>query len=300
MPAHNASILFIGQADHRELHGIHRALSAAARRYHQVRQLDQAIAWLRRARWLPDVAVVAPLWPGQFDAQDVAHLVGRCPLARVIWCLGSWCQAGGRGAVRGIAHVCVAHPSAVLRLLDDLQLLEQATLPPLGLPPTASAEEQLERALQTAGVAGPPRGTLPRNDPIAATAAATPTAHPALQSVAVCCSDPEFASVLAETCEQRSRRVFVAPFDTLRRMPTDCLVWDSTPWSDRRIDQLRAYRAAHPRVPVLAITDFPRYAICSALMDHGATTILTKPLLITDLLRRLDQPNGSLDPHWQK
>lgn len=302
MAAHDFAVLFVESADQPELRQIHQALHRAVACYRHVSSVDEAVSTVRKRHFRPDCVLLAPLWPGQFDAHDVARILAHCPLARVLWFLGAWCQGGGRGHVRGVAHVCVAHPGAVLRLLDDLRLLERATLPPFALPLTASAEEQLERALETAGVAGTKRSCAPRLDDLVSSgpARADSADASAARTVAVCCDDPEFASVLADACQHRARRVIVARLDTLRRIPADRLVWDATPWSERRIDELRAYRAAHREVPVLAIIDFPRHAICTTLLENGATTILTKPLLITDLLRRLDQPNGALEPHLQQ
>lgn len=302
MTAHDFAILFVGNADQPELRRIHRALHRAVACYRPVSSIDEAVSAVRDHGFRPDCVLLAPLWPGQFDAHDVARILAHCPLARVLWFLGAWCQGGGRGPVRGVAHVCVAYPGAILRLLDDLRLLEHATLPSLALPLTASAEEQLERALETAGMAGTNRSRVPCLDDLASSgpARAASAESPAARTVAVCCDDPEFASVLADACQHRARRVVVARLDTLRRIPTDVLVWDATPWSKCRIDELRAYRAAHRKVPILAIIDFPRHTICTTLLENGATTILTKPLLLTDLLRRLDQPNGALDPRLQQ
>jgi len=272
MLAPSLSVMFVGQDEHRELREVAAHLREAVGRYWPVADPRAAVALLRDGRYRPDLIVLAPLWPGQFADEHVGEMLQQYPLARVIRCLTTWCQGGGRGAVRGVGHVCVAYPGAVMRLTSELALLQHHTLPALGLPATAGAEEQLDRALATAAIRDPERSEAK-----------------ALASVAVACGEPELAAVLAEACQPLAQRVCVGTMDQLRRVTADCLLWDATPWSQRRCAELAAYRDAHPGVAVIALSDFPRPELCDQLLGAGASAVLTKPLLLSDLAWQLEQ-----------
>jgi hypothetical protein len=74
------------------------------------------------------------------------------------------------------------------------------------------------------------------------------------------------------------------------------LLWDSEDCGRHRGVELQRLRVELGLLPLLALLDFPRIGDYSAVLAAGASAVLSKPLLVDDLLWSLEQVVGAARP----
>jgi hypothetical protein len=253
------SVLFVGQADRREFLETRNTLANSAS-LRLAPDLATAAALVRGESFAPEVIVLAEAYPGQFAAAAIDRLRAAAPLARVVALLGSWCEGETRtgrplpGAVRLYWHQ--ARP----RVVQELARVAAGQVSSWSLPPTATEEERL---LATA------------EEPI-------PAAH---GLVAICAPSAVTADWLSATCR-------LAGYATVRwngpRWPevTGATggIFDATDLGPLEAEQLARMARHLGRTPIVALLDFPRVEDRDRALACGAAAVLSKPLVLEDLL----------------
>ena len=219
-----------------------------------------AAAILQSAPLEPEVIVLAQAYPGQFSQAQVDQLRRLAPLARMVALLGTWCEGESRsgrpwpGVVRVYWH---QWPS---RSALELARIAHGQSSAWSLPPTATEEERL---LSTA------EAPLPAGEGL----------------IAIHARQTPMADWLAAACRQ-------AGYSTLRLCGPNwpqfagarAGIFDATDLGpSEAADLSRLVAQLHP-APVLVLLDFPRPRV----LPHGAAAILSKPLLLEDLLWHLE------------
>jgi CheY-like chemotaxis protein len=207
-----------------------------------------------------DLIVVAQAYPGQFSPGAIDELRRLYPLAPVIGLLGNWCEGEGRsgrpwpGAVRVYWHQW--RPRCSL----ELDRMRQGRLSGWSLPPTATDEERL---LGTpAAAVAPGHGTL-----------------------AVSSDSFEMQDWLASVGRRLGYRThWLRPGDVQPPEETTVALFDGGDGGDRDGRALERLAAAIRPAPVIAILGFPRLEDRDRALAAGAVAMVSKPLLIDDLV----------------
>jgi len=273
MPA--LSILFVGDADRSEF----RQARACLDRWGAVQgfaDADLAAAALAADRLSPDVMVVAQAFPGQFSHQAIDRLRRLAPLARVLGLMGSWCEGEMRSGspwpatVRTYWHQWPARCDRQFRRLAMGQSCSWA------LPLTATEEERL--MVDAAEC-------LPEEGP-------HPCAHFAPSSgtlVAIRSHSHEMADWLSAACRSRGLVTIRQRDSAFARVEgATAGVFDGTDLCDDECDALRRFVVAVRPAPVIALLSFPRIEDHDRALSAGASIVLSKPLLMADLLGEIE------------
>jgi len=209
---------------------------------------------------LPDVIVVAHLWPGQHPHEHLDQLQRSAPLARILALGSSWCEGEPRtglpwpGMLRTYWHCWLAHWKRDFLRFSDSQL------PTWGLPTTATDDER------------------------------TLFCHPREVSsgkfLAVRSQCDDLADMLCTVCRRWGfGAVWLDPRCPPRIEGPAAILWEGNP---TRLHDLRTVRQMYPETPVLALIDFPRWEDVRQVELLGPATVLSKPLNLDDLFSRLE------------
>lgn len=227
--------------------------------------LDQAAALIDSGLRAPELIVLAQSRPGEFSAAAVDRLRMAAPLARLVALLGSWCEGEMRtghplpGAIRVYWHQWLP------RFQQDLERIRRGWCPIWGLPATAGEDERL---LLAKGLPLTPRQGL----------------------VVIAARQFAMADWLSATCRLASyATVWLQPSRPVRIEGAVALLWDGDDGRHRRGAELERLRAELGPLPILALLDFPRIGDRDGVLAAGATVILSKPLLVDDLLWSLQE-----------
>lgn len=220
-----------------------------------------AILNLADADHVPDVIVLAQLWPGQHLHGQLDQLHRIAPLTRILAVSGTWCEGESRsgspwpGMLRTYWHCWLAH------WCRDFARLASAQLPAWGLPTTATDAE---------------RAMLPRRQ-VPATGGL----------IAIRSQSYDFVDMLCEACQRQGYGTVW--LDPRRRAPRidgpTAILWDGAPGT---LSDLETVRATYPHSPILALVDFPRWEDVRQAEAAGAGAVLAKPFLLDDLFLLLD------------
>jgi hypothetical protein len=295
-PPHSAtplSILFLGDATRPEFH----ESRANLERWGSIADfddVDSATAALSDDRLSPDLVVLAQAFPGQFSHQVIDRLRRLAPLARLLGLMGSWCEGEMRSGspwpatVRTYWHQWPARGGRQLRRLAMGQSCSWA------LPLTATDEERL-----LADAASPPCSPK-RVSPMCATAwnkqcrPGTPLPPPLVPCsgalVVVYSHSREMADWLSAACRGR-RLATIWQRDPVFAHVQGAMaaIFDGTDLCGDECDALRRVADALRPTPVIALLSFPRIDDHNRALSAGASTVLSKPLLVEDLLEALDR-----------
>jgi hypothetical protein len=258
------SILFLGNADRSEFQQARASLD----RWGAVQcfaDADSAAAALSEDRVSPDVLVVAQSFPSEFSHQAIDRLRRLAPLARVLGLLGSWCEGEMRSGsplpatVRTYWH---HWPARSDRQFCRLAMGQSCSW---GLPSTATDEERLLAEAAERSREDEPGQVLIRS------------------------SSREMADWLAAACRGRGLTA------VWQRGPTDARgegaiagVFDGTDLCCDECEALGRFVIALRPAPTIAILSFPRIEEQQRALSAGASFVLSKPLLMGDLLETLE------------
>jgi hypothetical protein len=227
--------------------------------------LDQAAVLLDAGLPPPELIVLAQSRPGEFSAAAVDRLRRAAPLARLVALLGSWCEGELRtgrplpGAIRVYWHQWLP------RFQQDLERIRRGWCPIWGLPATAGEDERL---LLAKGLPLAPRQGL----------------------VVIAARQFAMADWLSAACRLAGyATVWLQPSRPVRIAGAVALLWDGDDCPHRREAELERLRAEFGPVPILALLDFPRMGDRDEVLAAGAAALLSKPLLVDDLLWSLQE-----------
>lgn len=86
----------------------------------------------------PDVCLVLQHWPDEYPPRQIARLLERFPLTRLIVCQGEWCASYGRTHSHWPAAVCVDAARVASRIRAEIDVVHGRRPP---LPWTAGLDE---------------------------------------------------------------------------------------------------------------------------------------------------------------
>ncbi|HLA85051.1 MAG TPA: hypothetical protein VJL29_09670 [Thermoguttaceae bacterium] len=235
------------------------------------RSVDEAVALLDEGAMAPAVVVVAQSYPGEFSADAIDRIRRAAPLARIVGLLGSWCEGETRsghpwpGVIRLYWHQWRPQAERELaRLIAD----GGSTW---SLPSTATDEERL----------------LART-PEAADANSLDV-EGGLGLVALCADRADIHDWLSAALVRRGySTAWLRPGEPVRLQGVRAAVFDAG-LADRH-ETISLHELAvklGPRVPIVALADFPRIENHDRLLAAGASAVLSKPLLLDDLFWEL-------------
>ncbi len=213
----------------------------------------------------PDVIVVAQAYPGQFSSDAIDRLRQVAPLARVVALLGSWCEGEMRtgkpwpGAIRLYWHQWQPQCERELRRLAAGGSSTWA------LPMTSGDEERLLAASHDRVPDG--RGR-----------------------VALCTPRFDMQQWLLGACQHGGYTTcWVQPHRWAALGEVSAAVFDADECSGDEVDSLERLVAEVDPAPVVALLDFPRIESRNRALGAGARAVLSKPLLVEDLLWQIDR-----------
>lgn len=256
------SVLFVGGHDRREFAETRHVLASAAR---LVEAPDPLAAGklLADQQLVPSLIVIATAWPGEFSQASIDRLRQLAPLAPVVTLLGAWCEGETRsghpcpGATRLYWH------EGRSRSARELARMAAGRASTWTLPATATEEERLLAAAEV---------PLPRGQGLVAVYAR----HADMAGwLSAACRAGGYSTVrLGGTCWPQVEGVTAGIFDATDLGP------DEAAALERMVHALG-------RTPVVAILGFPRVEHRDRALACGATAVLSKPLLLEDLLSLL-------------
>lgn len=216
----------------------------------------------------PHLIVFLQNRPGQITEAEVAELHARWPLAPLVVLLGSWCEGEPRTG-RPLPGVCRVEWHRWEAEFAWYWVTQGAGPHPWRLPRTHTPAE---RFLQ------------------AGAGEACGAEHRGRSLIALAASDPANFAALAEAC--RAAGYLVARWHggaegEIRGAAV--AVWDEP--GEGRDDHRQLADCARHRgdIPLIALQSMLRWEDWLAARAAGATTVLAKPLRLTDLLWHLDQ-----------
>jgi DNA-binding NarL/FixJ family response regulator len=256
---HSISVILVGEADRSEFLETRRTLAATARLW-LAPDPEAAEALLSHQSVAPDVIVLAESYPGQFSAAAIDRLRTLAPLARIVALLGSWCEGETRtgrpcpGAVRVYWH------QGCPRSAQELARIAQGRVSSWTLPATATEEERLLTTSEFPLPTG--QGLVAIHTPHASMAEWLSAACRLGGYSTVRLDGPRWAQVAG---------VAAGVFDAT----------DLGPLESERLTRM-AHQLGRP--PIVALLDFPRTTDRDRALACGATAVLSKPLVLEDLL----------------
>ncbi len=258
------AVLLVGDAGRAEFREARTSLEVLAQTT-RVANLDEAAELLSDGPLVPDLIVLAQSRPGEFSAAAVDRLRRAAPLARVVALLGSWCEGETRTG-RPLAGVIRVYWHQWLpRFRQELERIHCGGCPTCGLPATAGEEERLLLLTR-----------LP------------PARRQGLVAIAV--RQFAMADWLSAACRLVGyATVWLQPSRPARIDGAVALLWDGNDFCRQWQAELQRLRMELGPLPILALLDFPRIGDCEAVMAAGATAVLSKPLLVDDLLWSLQE-----------
>ncbi len=210
----------------------------------------------------PDLVVMLQNHPDEYVTGDVAALMSRFPLARLICCYDAWCDSDGR--TRSIWPLAARTPiwNALGRIERELTLvLGQVRDRPLPL--TASRAEIFEAEYL------PPR----RLEPAQGLIGVVSRDH-AWQKT--------FELLLAAAGQNVAVNVTSGDSRGVR-----LLLWDADPWCEDQAMSLRHMRSRYPHADIAACVGFPRRDLADELRALGVARVVCKLAPISEIVRQL-------------
>ncbi|MFZ1933599.1 MAG: response regulator [Thermoguttaceae bacterium] len=257
------SILAIGDTTRREF----REARACLGKWGSVADFsdpDSAAAGLAQNRISPDLLVVAQAFPGQFSHETIDRLRRLAPLARLLGLMGSWCEGEMRSGspwpatLRTYWHQWPACGNRQLRRLAMGQSCSWA------LPLTASDEERL---LADAKSSSACQG-----------------------SIVIRSHSREMADCLSAAC-RRHGLVPIWQHDAaaVRVEGATAAIFECVDLCDDERDAMQRFADATRPAPLIALLSFPRIEDRDRAASTGASAVLSKPLVLEDLIETIDQ-----------
>lgn len=230
-------------------------------------------------QFVPDVVILAQSWPGQYAESGLDRLKRLLPVARFFALVGSWCEGEPRTGTPWPGAVRVYWYDWVSRWQLEKARLLAGACPVWGLPETATADERLLWSMAVPAAAG--AGLILIHTRSQATATALEAA----------CRDQGYEA------ERFAAGPSGAAWAGPSRLPRPvAAIWDGSQCQPSEAAELACFRTAVPRVPIVALLDFPRQEGRARALQAGAAQVVSKPYLLHDLFWALAQATASSRP----
>ena len=252
------SLLWIGDAKHRELNDVITALRSAAPVV-ECRTMCTAL----ELDGTDDCAliVVGETFPGEHLRADYESLRRRRPATPLVRVYGSLCE-GELRTNPPTAAIRLPWLRAARELTNDWRRLLRGECPSWGRPAASTDDEQLLLDLPTGSA-----------EPIT------------LESVGLAVRDPATAAWLHDLLQRRGIRpvrVDLA-FAPSAETPTSAVIWDQPLDAATTQSELTLLRRHYSQAPLIVLAGFPRIDVVQQLRAAGATAVLAKPLAVDEL-----------------
>ena len=215
----------------------------------------------------PDLIVVAQTRPGQVSPKQVHALRRQAPLARIVGLLGSWCEGESRTGNPWPAIPRIywhQWPNASRREIEKLAAQQSSWWQ---LPPTAAPDE---------------RFLLESGHDL--------NSHHGL--VVIASPRWESSEALADACRAAGyHSVWHRRERPARTHGAAAVIWDGSGLELRDEQEIRFLSSQYPGAPLVALLNYPRVETVALARQCGATAVLSKPLLVEDLLGALASPS---------
>ncbi len=227
---------------------------------------DSAAAALSENRVSPDVIVVAQAFPGQFSHEAIDRLRRLAPLARVLGLMGSWCEGEMRSGSPWPATMRTYWHQWPVRCDRQLHRLATGQSCSWAFPLTATDEERLladagERSVRAGGLEWCIRS----------------------HSLAM-------ADWLSAACRRRGLATIWQRDAAFGRVEgATAAIFDGTDLCDDECDALRRFVSRAAARAGDRAGSFPRIEDHDRALSAGASAVLSKPLLVEDLLAAVDR-----------
>ncbi len=258
------TILLIGNTKRREFHQARSGLVRSGR-VTVADDLGQALGAIATGGVVPDLLVLAQAYPGEFTDAQVDRLRRAAPLARLLALVGSWCEGETRtgrpwpGAIRLYWHQWGP------RCEQELASLVAGRASTWSLPVTASEEE---------------RFLVLAEEPIV----------PCQATGLIVTGQYDMQDWLARACRRWGYSVrWRCRADDEQGQPPDFIIYDAAADARQEASLLGDVSGRWPRTPIVVLCDFPRTTDRDLLLAQGASTVVSKPLLIEDLFWEIDR-----------
>lgn len=210
----------------------------------------------------PDLIVLAQSRPGQYAPDDVARLREEAPLARIVGLLGPMCEGEMRTGTPLPGVIRVYWHQWPERCEYELEHLAQGRGSSWSLPLTAGEEERIK--------------ILARN-PL-----------PSCSGLVAIDADRQTAGALLEFFGATGcSAVWLAGIDRDKIQGVSAILWDGSARLDEAPRRIATLARQFPKVPIIALLDFPRPADVRAVRRAGAVAVVSKPYLVDELVRVL-------------
>ena len=264
----NPNILVIGHADDPEFVATADVVHAAGR-VRACGSVEHAQNWLYAANPPPEWIVIFQSRPGEFNRKMLDTLWQSAPLARIVRVLGAWCEGEVRtgqpwpGTARLYWHQAPTRLRAELSSFGNYNSAWHSSS-------TMTEEDRLLARRQPMSAEG--RGLIGIYSRTLSGA----------ESIADACSASGWPTVWL----QPDRHIFARGLKAC--------IFDASHSSDAEFHALAKITHQMPDVPTIALLSFPRLEDASAAMASGAKAVLSKPLLVEDLLNTLDAQSDKM------
>ncbi len=212
----------------------------------------------------PEVILIAQARPGRFHQRQIEQLHAACPVSRLIALLGAWCEGETRSGRPWPGVLRVYWHQWNSRFIPELSAEPPVRAGVWELPRTATAGERL---LPTAQVQGPRRSGL---------IAIQTSAWTMFESLSDACRWAGYATA------------WLAPSQPPQLHGVSAVIWDAVGCRDQEIHELQELAARYRPARVVAMLDFLRLSDHDRALAAGATAVLAKPFLVSDLLLQLE------------
>jgi len=233
-----------------------------------VASLIEAIEYLsdesqRGAAWSPDCFILLERRPGELCRKSYDRLRAIAPLSRAVCVLGSWCEGEFRSGQPWPAAVRMYWHQFSSWFERELSIIHRGGCSSLLLPITATEEERL---LQNGAVD-----------------ADKPESAPVVLRVAIQADRREMAELLAEICHGCGQQTIRLSPDNSSADDFAVAVWDLPTAAPQEIAAFAAAAAQYKNVRWIVLAGFIRPGVHALLLQHGASHVLSKPLVIESL-----------------
>lgn len=220
-----------------------------------VRWPDIASALADRSGAIPDLVVVLQSHPDEYPTAEIARLLTRAPIARLIVIAGAWCEADGRRRDLWPAAVRVPAVWAIQRLQAEWSLLSGETGNPVPLTATRDERFAADHPQSDVSLAG--------------------------GNFTVVSPDRAWRKTWCLLIEQAGGSVESDAANA-------GILWlDGDPWESGGQQQLKAYREAHPELPIVVSLDFPLPELVEQVRAAGASAVVPKLAPWSYVVRKL-------------
>lgn len=249
----------MGHAEHAEFHAAVEMLAATSSLLHAP-DVTAALEQLDADDTPLDVIVVAQPYSGAIRSDELAPLLTRAPLARVLVLAGSWCEGESRsgqpipGALRILWHQWPA------RWMQDLARFEEGACPAWSLPVTATEDDRV---------------FLSADEPLA----------PLTGRLAIVAYEPT-AGWLADVGRGLGLDVqILSPRATFsaERTACDLVIFEVESLHCESPETASSWAEHWRSVPLIGVCNFPRLEAREQWLHAGVKVLLAQPISLDDL-----------------